>query len=90
MQGTVGLIPGSGRSSGGENGHPLQYSSLGNPMDRGTWWATVHAVTNSWTRLSTHTFSLSHTHTFSYLNSAYFGKIALRKLELLLSIYLGF
>ena len=38
-------IPGSGRSPGIENGNPLQYSCLGNPMDRGTWRATVHGVT---------------------------------------------
>ena len=42
--GDVGLIPGSGRSSGGGHGDPLQYSCLENPMDRGTWWATVHRV----------------------------------------------
>ena len=35
-------IPGLGRSPGGRNGNPLQYSCLGNPMDRGAWWATVH------------------------------------------------
>ena len=40
----VGLIPGSGRAPGGGNGNPLQYSCLGNPMDRGAWWATVHGV----------------------------------------------
>ena len=40
----VGSIPGSGRSPGGKNGNPLQYSCLENPMDRGAWWATVHAV----------------------------------------------
>ena len=38
-------IPGSGRSPGKANGNLLQYSCLGNPMDRGTWWATVHRVT---------------------------------------------
>ena len=38
-------IPGSGRSPGEGNGNPLQYSSLGNPTERGTWWATVHGVT---------------------------------------------
>ena len=36
-----GLIPGSGRSPGGENGYPLQYSFLENSMDRGAWQATV-------------------------------------------------
>ena len=40
--GDTGLIPGSGRSPGGGNGSPLQYSSLENPMDREAWWATVH------------------------------------------------
>jgi len=40
----VGLIPGSGRSPGGEHGNPLQYSCLENPMDRGDWWATIHRV----------------------------------------------
>ena len=39
--GDVGWIPGSGRSPGGGNGNPLQYSCLENPMDRGAWWATV-------------------------------------------------
>ena len=46
-EGGVGLIPGSGRSLGGENGNPLQYSCLGNPKDRGAWWATVHGVAQS-------------------------------------------
>ena len=44
-----GSIPGSGRAPGEENGYSLQYSCLGNPMDRGGWWATVHGVTKSWT-----------------------------------------
>ena len=43
--GDPGLSPGSERSPGEGNGYPLQYSCLGNPMDRGTWWATVHGVT---------------------------------------------
>ena len=37
-------IPGLGRSPGEGNGNPLQYSCLENPMDKGAWWATVHAV----------------------------------------------
>ena len=41
------LIPGLVRSPGGENGNPLQYFCLGNPMDRGAWQATVHKVTKS-------------------------------------------
>ena len=40
----MGLIPGSGRSPGGGNGNPLQYSCLGNPTGIGTWWATVLMV----------------------------------------------
>ena len=43
--GDTGSIPGSGRYLGEGNGNPLQYSCLGNPMDRGAWWATVHEVT---------------------------------------------
>ena len=39
------------------NGTPLQYSCLENPMDRGAWWAAVHGVANSWTRLSDFTFT---------------------------------
>ena len=40
----TGSVPGSGRSPGGGHGDPLQYSCLGNPMDRGAWQATVHEV----------------------------------------------
>ena len=54
--GDTGSVPGSGRSPGGGNGNPLQYSCLENPMDRGAWWATkseVHGVIESQkTRLS--------------------------------------
>ena len=46
-----GLIPGLGRSPGEGPGHPLQYSRLENPMDRGAWQATVHRVAKSRTRL---------------------------------------
>ena len=42
--GELGLIPGSGRSSGERNSYPLQYSCPENSMDRGAWWATVHGV----------------------------------------------
>ena len=55
--GNLGSIPGregpcSGRSPGEGNGTPLQYSCLENSMDGGAWWATVHGVTKSWTRLN--------------------------------------
>ena len=46
-----GLIPGLGRSPGGRQGNPLQYSGLQNPMDRGAWRAAAHRVTKSQTRL---------------------------------------
>jgi len=39
-----GLIPELGRSPGEGSGNPFQYSCLGNPMDRGAWWAIVHGV----------------------------------------------
>ena len=50
--GDPSLIPGSGRSAGDGNGNLLQYSCLENPVDRGAWWATVHGVAKSQTRLS--------------------------------------
>ena len=45
------FIPGLGRSPGGGQGNPLQYSCLENSVDRGAWQATVHRITNSWTWL---------------------------------------
>ena len=42
--GDPGLIPGSGRSPGEENGYSLQYSCLEKAMDRGAWWAIVHGM----------------------------------------------
>ena len=51
--GDLGSIPGSGRSPGVGNGNPLQHSYLGNPVDRGAWWPTVHGVSKNWTWLST-------------------------------------
>ena len=45
--GALGSILGSGRSPGEGNGYPLQYSFLGNLMDRGVWWATVHGIAES-------------------------------------------
>ena len=56
--GDLGSIPESGRSSGEENGYPLQYSGLENSVDRGTWWAMAHRVTKSQPqpRINTSTF----------------------------------
>ena len=50
--GNMGSIPGSGRSPGGGNGNPLQYSCSEHSMDRGAWQAMVHGVTKSQTHLS--------------------------------------
>ena len=49
---SINLSPKIYVSLGEGNGNPLQYSSLGNPMDGGAWWATVHGVAKSWTELS--------------------------------------
>ena len=51
----LGSIPGSGRSPRIGNGNPLQYSFLGNPMERGAWWVEVHGVAKSWIELSMYT-----------------------------------
>ena len=50
-------IPWMEDSFGEGNGNPLQYSCLENPMGGGAWWATIHGVTKSWTRLSDFTFT---------------------------------
>ena len=50
--GDLASTPGLGRSPGGGPGNPLQYSCLENPTDGGAWWATVHSVAKSQTRLS--------------------------------------
>ena len=52
----VQLQPLTASLRGEGNGNPLQYSCLENPMDRGAWWAAVHGVAESWTRLSDFTF----------------------------------
>ena len=55
----VSLIPGSERFLGGGHGNPLQSSCLENPMDRGAWWAAVHGVAKSRTRLSDFNFTFT-------------------------------
>ena len=52
--GDTGSIPGSGRSSAGGNGNPLQYSCLKNSSDRGSWWASTHGFAKSRSQLSMH------------------------------------
>ena len=79
--GDTGLIPGSGRSSGGGHGNPLQYSCLENPMDRGAWWVRVHRVTKNQTRLkqlSTHAHYLTNVNCFYFSpNSLFFFFLSL-------------
>ena len=60
----ISLIPGSGRALGGGHGNSLQYSCLGNFLDRGTWWATVHGVAKSHKGFDTHTILLTSWSTF--------------------------
>ena len=52
-----GSIPGSGRSPGGGNGNPIQYSGLENPMNRGGQWVIAHGVAKSQTQLNTHAYT---------------------------------
>ena len=59
--GDLGSIPGLGRSPGEGNGNPLQNSCLENSMDGGAWWATVHGVVKSRTRLSDFTITMTMT-----------------------------
>ena len=73
--GNLGLIPGSAISPGEGNGNPFQYSCLENAMDRGAWWATVHGVAKSRTRLSDLTVS------FLYLLHGQAGSLPLHHLE---------
>ena len=56
------LIPRWGRSPGVGNGNSIQYSCLGNPMDRGAWWATVHGVAKSRTKVNMTEHLSTHTH----------------------------
>ena len=64
--GNADSIPGSGRSPGVRNGNPFQYSCLENFMDREAWWATVHGITNSQTRLKQLSTCHENKHTFYY------------------------
>ena len=62
----LGLSLGLGRSPGGGNGNPFQYSCLENSTDRGDWWATVHGVTKSQT-MTEHPHTHTHTHTHTHM-----------------------
>ena len=78
--GDPGSVPGSRRSPGEGNGNPLQYSCLENPMDGGTWYATVCGVSKSWTRLSD--FTSLH---FTSLHFTVFPRIERARVAYLLS-----
>ena len=69
--GDAGSIPASGRSFGGGNGNPLQYSCLESPMDRGVWQTTVHVVAKSWTteHVRARGQACPHTHTHMHVES---------------------
>ena len=74
----AGLIPGWWRSPGERNGNPLQYSCLGNPMDRGAWQVIVHRVTKNWIWLhdwehTEHIHRYTHIHTYIYSFSFFFS-----------------
>ena len=73
--GDAGLIPGSGRSPGGGNGNPLQYSWLEKPMDRGAWRATVHVVAKRQTQMSDQVHTCVHTHTQNCIYASSLFKI---------------
>ena len=69
--GDSGSVPGLGKSPGGGHGNSLQCSCLENSMDGGAWWAIVHRVTKSRTRLNqlsihecTHAYTHRHTHRY--------------------------
>ena len=70
--GDLGLIPESGRSPGEGNVNPLQYSCLENPMHGGAWWATVHGVAKSQTRLSNFTFTFNENLIYLIISFLYF------------------
>ena len=80
--GELGSIPGSGRSPGEGNGNPLQYSCLENPMGAGAWWATVHGVAKSGTRLSDFTFTFTYVFIFLFHGSTSWGTLVCLRLPL--------
>ena len=66
--GDLGLILGSRSSPGKGNDNPFQYFCLGNPMNRGAWWAIVHRVTQSRTWLSDKTTTTMYTYTDTHIH----------------------
>ena len=85
--GDPGSIPGSGRSSGEENGNPLQYSCLENPMDKGAWQATVHGVAKSQTRLNNFAYLLTR---YGYGSDNFYFKYSYAQTYLFISLAMAF
>ena len=79
--GDVDLIPASGSSTGEGNVKPLQYSCPENPMGRGAWWATVHGVEKSWTRLRTHAATQPSCHKKEKVNHLNLGNMSLNQIK---------
>ena len=77
----MGLTPGSGRAPGEGNSNPIQYSCLGNSMDRGAWQATVHGITKSPTQWLTNN---SNNKCVNMQNLILFNAICLKKLNLMI------
>ena len=82
-------IPGSGRSPGEGNGNLLQYSCLGNPIDRGAWWAMVLGAAKGWTRLSArvHTHTDTHTHRHTDTHTSLKHKVAVGGAQTVRSLF---
>ena len=70
-----GLIPGSGRSLGAGNGNPLQYSCLGNPLDREAWRATYNPWDHKQSDMTEQLKVSAHTHTHTHTHTAYASAI---------------
>ena len=77
--GVIGSIPGLRTSHGLGNGNPLQYSCLGNPMDRGVWWG-YSPWTCKGSDVTEHARTHTHTHTHCVLESSYFNCIKQKSL----------
>ena len=88
--GDLSLIPGSGRSPGEGDGNPLQYSCLGNPMDRGAWQAAVHEVAKSQNQLSTHSLNSSVPGSTTEDNEALRILILYYRFDALQELFLGY
>ena len=82
----TGSIPGLGRSPGGGHGNPLQYSCLGNPMDRGAWQSTVHGIAKSQAWLSHKTTTAKSNSVISF-SLGYWKDNSVFSLAMLINVY---